>query len=130
MNPIDTQLIRSSVLGTLALGALVFIPAGTFNYWQGWVYFATSIFASALYTIYLANTTTLFCNGAGRSARRTKRNQRKKSLCCLFLRRLSRSSFCPRSTIASAGRPSCGMFRSLATRLSRYPFIFSIACRR
>jgi protein-S-isoprenylcysteine O-methyltransferase Ste14 len=54
MNASDAQLIRSSVLSTLALGALLFIPAGTFNYWQGWAYFGTSIFASALYTIYLA----------------------------------------------------------------------------
>jgi protein-S-isoprenylcysteine O-methyltransferase Ste14 len=47
------QMIRSSVLGTLALGALVFIPAGTLNYWQGWAYFGTAISASALYTIYV-----------------------------------------------------------------------------
>jgi protein-S-isoprenylcysteine O-methyltransferase Ste14 len=53
MNPIYMQMIRSSVLGTLALGALVFIPAGTLNYWQGWAYFGTAISASALYTIYL-----------------------------------------------------------------------------
>jgi protein-S-isoprenylcysteine O-methyltransferase Ste14 len=53
MNPIYKQMIRSSVLGTLALGALVFIPAGTLNYWQGWAYFGTAISASALYTIYL-----------------------------------------------------------------------------
>ncbi|MEA2968954.1 MAG: hypothetical protein QOE78_2215 [Alphaproteobacteria bacterium] len=53
MNPIYMQMIRSSVLGTLALGALVFIPAGTLNYWQGWAYFGTAISASALYTIYV-----------------------------------------------------------------------------
>jgi protein-S-isoprenylcysteine O-methyltransferase Ste14 len=53
MNPIYMQMTRSSVLGTLALGALVFIPAGTLNYWQGWAYFGTAISASALYTIYL-----------------------------------------------------------------------------
>ena len=53
MNPIYKQMIRSSVLGTLALGALVFIPAGTLNYWQGWAYIGTAISASALYTIYL-----------------------------------------------------------------------------
>jgi protein-S-isoprenylcysteine O-methyltransferase Ste14 len=51
MNPIYLQMIRSSVLGTLALGALVFIPAGTLNYWQGWAYIGTAISASALYTI-------------------------------------------------------------------------------
>ncbi len=54
MNPIYKRMIRSSVLGTLALGALVFIPAGTLNYWQGRAYLGTAIFASALYTIYLA----------------------------------------------------------------------------
>jgi len=53
MNPVYRRLIRSSVLGTLALGAMLFIPAGTLDYWQGWAYFGTSVFASALYTIYL-----------------------------------------------------------------------------
>ena len=53
MKPIYKQMIRSSVLGTLALVALVFIPAGTLNCWQGWTYLGTSIFASAPYTIYL-----------------------------------------------------------------------------
>ena len=53
MNPIYMQIIRSSVLGTLALGAMVFIPAGTLDYWQGWAYLGTAVFASALYTIYL-----------------------------------------------------------------------------
>jgi hypothetical protein len=53
MNSIYKPMIRSSLLGTLALVAVVFIPAGTVNYWQGWAYLGTSIFASALYTIYL-----------------------------------------------------------------------------
>ena len=53
MNPIYKQLIRSSVLGTLVLIAMVFIPAGTLKYWQGWAYLCTAIFASGLYTIYL-----------------------------------------------------------------------------
>jgi protein-S-isoprenylcysteine O-methyltransferase Ste14 len=46
-------MIRSSALGTLALVALMFIPAGTLNYWQGWAYLGVSIFASAPYTVYL-----------------------------------------------------------------------------
>ena len=53
MNPGCRQMIRSSVLGMLALGAMVFIPAGTLDYWQGWAYAGVSIFASALYTLYL-----------------------------------------------------------------------------
>lgn len=54
MNPLYTQLIRSSVLGILVLFALLFIPAGTLNYWQGWAYMAVAIMASGAYTFYLA----------------------------------------------------------------------------
>lgn len=34
--------------------ALLFIPIGTLNYWQGWVYMAVVTVASATYTMYLA----------------------------------------------------------------------------
>ncbi|KTC80895.1 Isoprenylcysteine carboxyl methyltransferase (ICMT) family protein [Legionella cherrii] len=34
--------------------ALLFIPAGTLNYWQGWVYMAVLMSASAAYSVYLA----------------------------------------------------------------------------
>lgn len=54
MNPLHKQLIRSSVFGTLTLFALLFIPAGSFRYWQGWVYMAVAIIASGAYTFYLA----------------------------------------------------------------------------
>jgi protein-S-isoprenylcysteine O-methyltransferase Ste14 len=54
MEPVHKQLIRSSLFGTLALGAMVFVPAGTFDYWQGWAYVATFIVASTLYTVDLA----------------------------------------------------------------------------
>lgn len=54
MNSLYKPLIRSSVLGTLGMLALLFIPAGTLDYWQGWVYMAVFIIASALYTVYLA----------------------------------------------------------------------------
>jgi protein-S-isoprenylcysteine O-methyltransferase Ste14 len=54
MNPLYKQLIRSSVFGTLTLFALLFVPAGTFAYWQGWAYMAVAIVASGAYTFYLA----------------------------------------------------------------------------
>jgi len=53
MNPFYRQLVRSSVFGTLALIAVIFIPAGTFNYWQGWAYLAVFAMAGSGYTIYL-----------------------------------------------------------------------------
>jgi protein-S-isoprenylcysteine O-methyltransferase Ste14 len=53
MNPLYKQLFRSSVLGTLALVAFIFIPAGTLFYWQGWAYVATFVICSGAYTLYL-----------------------------------------------------------------------------
>ena len=45
--------IRSSILGIAALIALIFIPAGTVNYWQGWAYVAVWIISGGAYTAYL-----------------------------------------------------------------------------
>jgi protein-S-isoprenylcysteine O-methyltransferase Ste14 len=54
MNPLYKQLARSSALGTLTLILLLFIPAGTVNYSQGWAYVATFAICSGAYTVYLA----------------------------------------------------------------------------
>ncbi|WP_058534967.1 methyltransferase family protein [Legionella saoudiensis] len=48
------QLIRSSSIGIIVLLLLLFIPAGTLNYWQGWIYAAVFISSSTAYTLYLA----------------------------------------------------------------------------
>ena len=48
-----SYVIRTSVIGTIAIVALIFIPAGTFNYWRGWAYLATFVFCSLAYTAYL-----------------------------------------------------------------------------
>jgi protein-S-isoprenylcysteine O-methyltransferase Ste14 len=54
MNPQYKQLIRSSFFGTLTLCLILFLPAGTLAYWQGWAYIATFVVCSAAYTVYLA----------------------------------------------------------------------------
>ena len=54
MNPLYRQLARSSVFGTLVVSLLLFIPAGTLRYWQGWAYIATFVICSGAYTVYLA----------------------------------------------------------------------------
>jgi protein-S-isoprenylcysteine O-methyltransferase Ste14 len=54
MKPLYQQLVRSSVLGTLAMLALIFVPAGTFRYWQGWASLAVFTICSGAYTLYLA----------------------------------------------------------------------------
>lgn len=48
-----SYLVRSSIFGIAALLALVFIPAGTFRYWQGWAFVSVWIVASGAYTAYL-----------------------------------------------------------------------------
>jgi protein-S-isoprenylcysteine O-methyltransferase Ste14 len=54
MNSLSKQLVRSSVLSVPAKLALLFIPAGTFRYWQGWLTLAVFIGCSGAYTGYLA----------------------------------------------------------------------------
>jgi protein-S-isoprenylcysteine O-methyltransferase Ste14 len=54
MNPMDLSALRSSVLGTLALAALLFVPAGTLRYWQGWAFLFVFVAASAAFAVYLA----------------------------------------------------------------------------
>jgi protein-S-isoprenylcysteine O-methyltransferase Ste14 len=45
-----------SVYGLAALGLLLFLPAGTLNYWQAWVFIATFVVATIFPTIYIART--------------------------------------------------------------------------
>ena len=47
-------IVRSSIIGTAVSLALLFVPAGTFHYWQGWAYLATFIVCSLAYTVYVA----------------------------------------------------------------------------
>jgi protein-S-isoprenylcysteine O-methyltransferase Ste14 len=48
------DIIRSSVIGTAVILALLFIPAETLQYWQGWAYVAVFVVCCAAYTAYLA----------------------------------------------------------------------------
>ncbi|MEE6137484.1 isoprenylcysteine carboxylmethyltransferase family protein [Mycobacterium sp. 050128] len=50
------RLAASSVLGTAALGAILFAPAGTLDYWQAWVFIAVFTTATLVPSIYLART--------------------------------------------------------------------------
>jgi protein-S-isoprenylcysteine O-methyltransferase Ste14 len=54
MNSLSKQLVRSSVLSVPAMLALLFVPVGTFRYWQGWVTLAVFIACCGAYTGYLA----------------------------------------------------------------------------
>jgi protein-S-isoprenylcysteine O-methyltransferase Ste14 len=50
------RVTASSVFGLAAYGLILFGPAGTFNYWQAWVFIAVFTAATIVPTIYLART--------------------------------------------------------------------------
>jgi protein-S-isoprenylcysteine O-methyltransferase Ste14 len=54
MNDVTRRASRSSLFGILTLAALLFIPAGTLDYWQAWLFMAVFVCASGASTIYLA----------------------------------------------------------------------------
>jgi fatty acid desaturase len=51
MNPLHKNAIKSSIFGTIILGLLIFLPAWTLDYWQGWAYIATFVAATTLITV-------------------------------------------------------------------------------
>src|SRR5215831_4109110 len=54
MNPLQFRAFRASIIGLLAMAALLFVPAGTFDYWQAYLFMAVFAGASAAITVYLA----------------------------------------------------------------------------
>ena len=54
MNDVTRRGLRSSLFGILALAALLFILAGTLDYWQAWLFMAVFVCASGACGIYLA----------------------------------------------------------------------------
>jgi protein-S-isoprenylcysteine O-methyltransferase Ste14 len=51
---ITLQMIAYTVFSILFFGVLLFWPAGTFDYWQAWVYIAVFVVCAMVPTIYLA----------------------------------------------------------------------------
>jgi hypothetical protein len=47
------QAVALSLIGLVTFGLLLFWPAGTFNYWQAWVFIAVFTALTAIYTIYV-----------------------------------------------------------------------------
>jgi protein-S-isoprenylcysteine O-methyltransferase Ste14 len=46
--------LRSTITGLLALGLLIFVPAGTLAYWQGWAFIAVFSVSTTVIAAYLA----------------------------------------------------------------------------
>ncbi|HKV20352.1 MAG TPA: isoprenylcysteine carboxylmethyltransferase family protein [Mycobacterium sp.] len=50
----SVQAMITSVVGTVAFGLLVFVPAGTLDYWRGWAFLAVFAAATLIPSVYLA----------------------------------------------------------------------------
>lgn len=46
------KILATGTLGVVVVGLLIFVPAGTFNYWQAWVFFAVVVISGWLSGIY------------------------------------------------------------------------------
>jgi protein-S-isoprenylcysteine O-methyltransferase Ste14 len=53
---LGVRLAASSIWGLAFFGVLLFLPAGTFNYWQAWVFITVFTVATAVPSVYLART--------------------------------------------------------------------------
>jgi protein-S-isoprenylcysteine O-methyltransferase Ste14 len=54
MDPLYRQVLVQSLWGTVFFLVLIFLPAWTWNYWQGWLFFAVFGASATSFTIYLA----------------------------------------------------------------------------
>jgi hypothetical protein len=54
MSKLYVKAIKSAIFGIIAFAALIFLPAGTLNYWQGWAFLATFVFSTLIVIVYLA----------------------------------------------------------------------------
>lgn len=54
MDPLHRQAIVKGVLGILLFVVLIFWPAGTFDYWQGWLFLGIFAASTVGFTVYLA----------------------------------------------------------------------------
>jgi hypothetical protein len=64
--------LRTLVVGFATLGLLLFLPAGTLNYWQAWVLTAVFVLGSIAIGIYLSIHDSELLGGANRQALRRK----------------------------------------------------------
>jgi protein-S-isoprenylcysteine O-methyltransferase Ste14 len=57
MNPVKQLIlstIRSLLIGVIVFGVLIFLPAGTLNYWQAWVFIAVFLGSANATGVYLS----------------------------------------------------------------------------
>jgi len=54
MNSLAVRALRSTLIGAVVMALLLFVPAGTWRYWQGWLFMAVFEICSTAIGLYLA----------------------------------------------------------------------------
>jgi len=54
MDPLYRRAITQGVVGMAVFVAFIFVPAGTWHYWQGWLFIAVFSVSTIGFTVYLA----------------------------------------------------------------------------
>jgi len=54
MDPLHRRAVMQGALGIVAFLGLIFLPARTWNYWQGWLFLGVFAATTIVFTIYLA----------------------------------------------------------------------------
>jgi protein-S-isoprenylcysteine O-methyltransferase Ste14 len=54
MDDLNARAVKAGVRGIIVCAVLIFVPAGTLYYWQGWAFLTTFIAVSAALTVYMA----------------------------------------------------------------------------
>jgi len=54
MNKLILQTLSTFLIGAIVLGVLLFLPAGTLNYWQGWVFIVVFMISVSAIGVYLS----------------------------------------------------------------------------
>jgi hypothetical protein len=54
MDDLNARAIKAGLRGLAVLAILIFLPAGTLHYWQGWALLITFTVASTALTVYMA----------------------------------------------------------------------------
>lgn len=83
---ISLQMAVTSLVGLVIFGLLLFLPVGTFDYWQAWVFVAVFVICTIVPSIYLLVTDPAALQRRMHGARRRRPGQSRRSS--------SRSHFC------------------------------------
>jgi hypothetical protein len=115
LDPLHRQAIVQGVLAILFFVVLIFWPAGTFDYWQGWLFLGIFAVSTAGFTVYLAIYDRPLLERRLKAGRNMSESGPRKSSYRWSCSRFLRISSCPRSITDTRGRRLRRGCRSLAT---------------